>query len=295
MVAIILTFLGLLGAMYLYILVKDIVAHKSNLGNQNIIVAGMIGLVTNFFDTLGIGSFATTTLLFKGFKFLGNDRLIPGTLNVAHTIPIIVQAFAFITVVNVDGLTLISMMIAAMLGSWLGVRIILKVPEKKLQLIIGIALGITALIMTLRELGLINLLGEGNEALGLRGGLLVIAIVCNFILGMLMTAGVGLYAPCMALVYMLGLNPLVAFPIMMSSCAALMPIASAGFIKAGSYSRKTVIGILIGGIVGVLIAVKFVTAIDLSVLVWGIIVVVLYTSITMTIKGIRNDGGLVRV
>lgn len=281
--------LSLLGIMYIFFLVKDIIIHKANLGKENIIIAGVIGLVTNFFDALGIGSFATTTLLFKITKFLNNDKILPGTLNTAHTIPILVQAFVFITVVNVDGLTLISMMVAAMIGSWIGARIILKIPEKKIQLIVGTALAATALIMALRELGVINLLGDNNEALGLRGGLLIVAVVCNFILGALMTAGVGLYAPCMALVYMLGLNPLIAFPIMMGSCAALMPVASIEFIKAKSYSKIGTIGISIGGVVGVWLAVQFVTSINLSILVWVIIAVILYTSVTMFLKGLHKD------
>lgn len=46
-----------------------------------------------------------------------------------------------------------------------------------------------------------------------------------------MTVGVGLYAPCMAMVYMLGMTPLAAFPIMMCSCAGLQPVASINFIR----------------------------------------------------------------
>src|SRR6187549_3077322 len=77
------------------------------------------GFVTNFFDTLGIGSFAPTTSVFKFFKLVP-DRLIPGTLNVGHTLPTIAQAFIFTVAIDVDPWTLILMIAAAVAGARLG-------------------------------------------------------------------------------------------------------------------------------------------------------------------------------
>src|SRR5215813_12734283 len=59
-----------------------------------------IGFVTNFFDTLGIGSFAPTTSFFKVMKLV-KDALIPGTLNVGHTAPTIVQVVIDVPIVKV--------------------------------------------------------------------------------------------------------------------------------------------------------------------------------------------------
>ena len=87
-----------------------------------------------------------------------------------------------------------------------------------------------------------------------RAPLLVIAVGCNFVLGALMTLGVGLYAPCLILVSLLGMNPIAAFPIMMGSCAFLMPVAGLRFIAAQSYDARASLGLAIGGIPGVLIA-----------------------------------------
>lgn len=289
MVAVVLGLLGVLLVVFTIQLVRDLLAHKDDLGSENLFVAIVIGFITDFLDALGIGSFATTALGFKVTKFLKNDALLPGTLNVGHAIPVILEAFLFITVVKVEPLTLISMVIAAMVGSWIGAKTVTKLPEKKIQIIMGFALAVTAILMALKQLEILDLLGEGNEALGLTGGLLVVAVVGNFILGALMTAGVGLYAPCMAMVYMLGLNPLVAFPIMMTSCSALMPVASVEFIRTGTYSRKGAIGLTLGGIVGVIIAVNLVKDMNLDVLTWIIIAVVIYTAITMLIAGYRKE------
>ena len=104
-----------------------------------------------------------------------------------------------------------------------------------------------------------------------------------------MMAGVGLYAPCMAMVYMLGLSPLVAFPIMMGSCAGLMAIGSPEFIKAGNYARKGSIAIAIGGVIGVTVAYTLVKSMPLEVLTWVIIGVVILTGISMIRQGAKKE------
>ena len=277
--------LGVLGVLTLYFLfffVKDVAANKEVMAQEQAswVKSGLIGAFVNFFDTLGIGSFAPLTALLDFFKQLDHDRLLPGTLNVSCTIPVMTEAFIFIQSVEVDPVTLFAMVAAAIVGSFVGSRTVSKLPEKKVQFYMGLALLVTAALMLLRQFGVLDALGSGNDAIALTGIKLVIAVVINFFLGALMTIGVGLYAPCMALVYMLGLNPLVAFPIMMASCAGLMPVASAEFIKAGVYARKSSIAITIGGIIGVIIAAKFVTGLPMDVLTIIITIVVIYTAIT---------------
>ncbi|CAC9933842.1 hypothetical protein PEPCOX59622_01406 [Aedoeadaptatus coxii] len=277
--------LGVLGALTLYFLfffVKDVAANKEVMAQEQAswVKSGFIGAFVNFFDTLGIGSFAPLTALLDFFKQLDHDRLLPGTLNVSCTIPVMTEAFIFIKLVKVDPVTLFAMVAAATVGSFVGSRTVSKLPEKKVQFYMGLALLVTAALMLLRQFGALDALGTGNEAVALTGIKLIIAVVINFFLGALMTIGVGLYAPCMALVYMLGLNPLVAMPIMMASCAGLMPVASAEFIKAGVYARKSSIAISIGGIVGVFIAAKFVTGLPMNVLTIIITAVVIYTAVT---------------
>lgn len=280
--------LGLLSVLLLYFLfffVLDLLANKGNWGGGNYLISGTIGLITDFLDTLGIGSFAPTTMLLEFTKQLDNDRQLPGTLNVAHSIPVIIEAFIFITVVKVSPITLFSLVAAAIVGSFVGSKTVSKLPEKKVQFFMGLALIVTAILMGLKQAGMLDLLGSGNEATALTGLKLIIGVIGNFLLGALMTIGVGLYAPCMALVYMLGLSPLVAFPIMMASCAGLMPVASGNFIKSGDYSRKVSLAITIGGVIGVIIAVKFVTSLDLNMLTWVIIAVIIYSGITYMRKG----------
>ncbi len=234
--------LGVLTAWFTVVFGKDVLKHKDNLETEtNLVTSGIIGFITNFFDTLGIGSFAPTTALLKAFKQI-HDRVLPGTLNVSCTIPVVTEAFIFITVIEVEPITLISMIAAATLGAFLGAGIVSGLPERKVQLGMAIALFVTAFLMLAGKMGWMP---GGGEALGLTGMKLVLGIVGNFILGALMTLGIGLYAPCMALIYFLGMSPAVAFPIMMGSCAFLMPVASMKFVKEGAYNKKASFGISI--------------------------------------------------
>lgn len=281
--------LGAGAAYFAIVLVLDLVKNKKNLGNDNPGLGFGIGFVTDFFDTLGIGSFAPTTMLFQVTKFLkAGDKQLPGTLNVAHTVPVLLEAFLFLAAVEVGGVTLFSMVFSATIGAIIGAKFINRFSEKKIQTIMGVCLIITVCIMAAKQLGYIDLLGAGNSATSLTGVPLIIGIVGNFILGALMMAGVGLYAPCMAMVYMLGLSPLVAFPIMMASCAGLMAIGSPSFIKEGNYSRKGSVSIMIGGVIGVFVAYKFVTNINLEILTWVIIAVVIFTGVSMLRKGLKK-------
>lgn len=250
---------------------------EKKLEKTNFFALGGVGFIANFFDTLGIGSFATSTALLKFFN-LTKDRTLPGTLNVSCTIPVIVEALIFITVIKVEPITLFAMLISATIGAVIGAGIVSKLDERKVELGMGAALIVVAFMMFA---GQVNLMPVGGTAIGLTGGKLVIAVIANFLLGALMTLGIGLYAPCMALVFALGMSPKVAFPIMMGSCAFLMPAASVKFIKEDSYDRKASLAITIFGVVGVLIAAYIVKSLPLNILKWVVIAVLVYTSVAM--------------
>ena len=266
-----------LTAWFLIVFVRDLIQHKGQLNQVSWLKTGLIGFVVNFFDVLGIGAFAPQTTLLK-FTRLAEDREIPGTLNVSNALPVLLQALIFITVIEVEPVTLILLLVSAAGGAVLGAGIVAKLPERKIRLTIGVALLVTAFFMFA---GKMNWVPGGGEAIGLEGTKLVVAIAVNFVLGALMTAGIGLYAPCMALVFALGMSPKVAFPIMMGSCAFLMPHASAKFIREGAYNRMASLGMVGPSIVAVLIAAFIVKSMDLNVLRWVVIGVILYTSAIM--------------
>lgn len=285
MITAVLGALGALTAWFGVVFAKDLVEHKDNLEKEtNFVTSGIIGFVVNFFDTLGIGSFAPATALLRGFKQI-QDRIIPGTLNVSCTIPVVTEAFIFITAIEVETITLISMLLAATLGAYLGAGIISKLPERSIQLVMGVALLVAAVIFFAQQM---EWMPGGGDAIGLSGIKLIIGIVGNFILGALMTAGIGLYAPNMVLVSLLGMSPATAFPIMMGSCAFLMPVASVKFIREGAYNRKASLAITVLGFVSVFVAAYLVTTMPLYWLKWLVTVVVTYTGITLLYAASKN-------
>ena len=236
-----------------------------------------IGFVTNFFDTLGIGSFATTASLFRSWSLV-EDRLIPGTLNVGHTLPTIAQAFIYIAIVDVDPTTLFAMIVAACLGAWLGAGVVAGWSAYRVRIGMGIALLAAATLMLLTQL---KIFPSGGDTLGLSGVRLWLGVVANFVLGALMSLGIGLYAPCLILISLLGMSPKGAFPIMMGSCAFLMPASSARFLRAKSADLQASQGLALGGVPAVLFAAFIVTSLPLDYVRGLVILVVLYTAVSM--------------
>jgi uncharacterized membrane protein YfcA len=248
----------------------------------------LLGFVTAFFDTLGIGSFATTTAVFK-LRNMVPVREIPGTLNVGHTLSTIAQAYIYTKIVKVDSLTLLLMIAGAMAGSWLAAGVVVHWPRRRIQLAMGVALLGAAIVLLIQQL---NAVPGGGDAFALTGARLVLGVTGNFVLGALMMLGIGLYAPCMILVSLLGMSETTAFPIMMGSCAFLMPFASVRFIRARTYNAQASIGLALGGLPAAIIAAKVVESLPLEAVKWLVVLVVIYTALNMLLTA-KRDGAAI--
>lgn len=233
--------------------------------------------VANFFDTLGIGSYATTTSMSKLWKLMPDEK-IPGTLNVGYVLSTVVQAVIFMTIIEVDFTTLICIIGAAVAGAFLGAGIVSDFSRRQVQIGMGSALLVASGLMVL------SMSGQGpapGVALGLTGAKLGIAIAISFVLGSLMMLGIGFYGPCLIMISLLGMDPRVSYPIMMGACAFLMPSGSVQFIRKRSYDLRTALAFLIAGPLAVLIAAPLVDTIPLFYLRILVLIVVLYTAIRM--------------
>jgi len=237
----------------------------------------LIGFGVSFLDALGIGSFAPTTAILK-LRGDPPDELIPGTLNVGLNAPAAVEVLIFVTTVAVSPVLLLSMVLSAAVGAWLGAGIVSRLPRPAIQLVMGAALLIASGVFAASNL---KLLPGGGTALYLLGWRFGLAVSVNFLLGALMSAGIGLYAPCMIMLALLGLNPLSAFPIMMGSCSLVQPIASLKFFRTHRYAFGTALGLAVGGIGGVLVAVYLVRQLPLEALRWLVFAVVLYAATSL--------------
>ncbi len=252
---------------------------KIDAEKKHAVYNGIVGIVAYFFDTLGIGSYAIASSAYKIRKSVP-DELIPGTLNVGGCIPVLLEAFLFFGFVEVDTLTLITMVAAQVVGALVGAGIVTKWDAHKIRLGMGFGLLVLGIIMALKTLGVGPFSGGTGDALGLSGVTLVIAIVICFFLGAFMNIGIGAYAPTLALVSILGMNVGAAFPIMMGGCAFLMAFGNVPkFLKENKIDMMASIATTILGCAGVLIAYFLVKSLPVAKLMWLVIAVVIYTSI----------------
>jgi uncharacterized membrane protein YfcA len=236
-----------------------------------------IGLLTNFFDFLGVGSYATTTSIYKVFRLVP-DRLIPGTLLVGHMWPTVAQAIISITIIEVEMPTLVLLVGASILGSWLGAGVVSSWPKRKIQVGMGWALLGASGLMFAKAM---HWFPAGGETLGLHGWRLAAGLVGNFTFGALMNLGIGAYAPSLILFGFLGMNLKAIFPVMMGSCAFIMPTSGIRFIGRGSYASRAALGLAIGGIPGVLLAAYVIRRLPVQYLLWLVIAVATYSALAM--------------
>ena len=243
-----------------------------------------VAFIANFFDTLGIGSYATTTSMSKLWGVMPDEK-IPGTLNVGYVMATVVQAVIFMTIIQVDFVTLISIIGAAVLGAFLGAGVVAGFNRRQVQIGMGTALLVASGLMVL------SMSGQGpapGEALGLSGAKLAIAVGVSMVLGALMMLGIGFYGPCMIMISLLGMDPRVSYPIMMGACAFLMPSGSVQFIRKGSYDLRTAIAFLIAGPLAVLLAAPLVERLSIEYVRYLVLIVVLYTAIRMLMSAAQE-------
>jgi uncharacterized membrane protein YfcA len=246
-----------------------------------------LGAVTNFFDTLGIGCFAPTMAWFK-FRRLVPDRLIPCTLLVGHSLPTMVQAVIFLIIlgVSVDPVLLFGCVVAVLLGALLGVPLVAKARVAVVQAVVGVALIVAAGLNALTNL---HLMPGGGVAASLPPALMVLAIAANFVFGLLLNFGIGNYAPTLAMLSLMGMDPRLVFPIMAGGAAAAMGGASAGHIARGEVDLRIATGLAIGGVPAVLIAAFLVKGMPLELLRWLVTAVVLYAAVAMLRSAFRAE------
>ncbi|AHI53279.1 sulfite exporter TauE/SafE family protein [Spiroplasma culicicola] len=259
----------------------------------------LTGWFVGFLELFGIGAFAPTISISNAIGLIEDDKKIPGTLNAGYVLSVILQALIMIAVVEVDTLTLVSLIIASIVGSYLGATVANKVNKLTIKLIMSIVLYISAILMILNHPHIQALpMGDGATVLPFNEFKIYVAIFAFLVLGVLMSFGVGLYAPALVVISMLGMDGMAAYPIMMGACAFLMPVASFKFIKDKNYSPKLSVALEMGGILGtftsylfLFIGIKYLLGLPdtqfKAVLQWIVIVVIIYSAVTMTLDYIK--------
>lgn len=267
---------------FAWILLRAAIARSARPTGEGIV----LGAITNFFDTLGIGSFAPTMAWFK-FRRLVPDRLIPPTMLVGHSLPTMAQAVIFLIILGVlvDPVLLVGCMIALLMGGLIGAPLVAKTRVWIIQLVVAVALLIAAVLYAMSNL---QLMPAGGTASSLPVTLTIAAIVANFVFGILINFGIGHYAPSLVLFSLMGLDPRLVFPIMAGGGGLVVAGAGVRHIGIGQVDLRIAVAMALGGIPAVFIAAFIVKEMPLNALRWLVAVVVLYAAGVMLLAALKG-------
>ena len=259
--------------------IKDLIKHKTEVMKEpgNPIIMAIVTFLMFLLSTFGISDFAIGSSLYPKAKWV-SDKKLPGTLNTECVIPVAVMVLSYISSIKVGLLTLATAIICQIIGAYVSPKYVTKLPAKVIKEFVAAGLIIAAALILAGKFGVYP---TGGEATALTGGKLILFAVLCVLYGALNNIGIGSYALTMATVYALGLNPGVAFPIMMGACTFSVPIGSMQFIKLDAYSRKITLFTSTFGVIGVLVAAFVVKSLNTSTLQWIVVIVILYSAITM--------------
>ena len=268
--------LALASLVYLAVLLRAMAARRAFRVRPE---AALLGAITNFFDTLGIGSFAPTMAWFK-FRRLVPDRLIPSTMLVVHALPTMAQAVIFLILLGVlvDPVLLVGCVLALLAGGLIGAPLVARSRVHVVQTVVALALLVAALLYALANL---DLMPGGGIAASLPPVQMGAAIALNFLLGILLNFGIGNYAPTLVALSLMGMDPRYAFPIMAAGAGLTMVGASVRHVQIGEVDLRIAGAMALGGIPAVLVAAFIVKSMPVEMLRWRVIVVVLYAAIVM--------------
>lgn len=278
-VQVILILVVLVNGLFAIRFVLDVLQHKEGLKEEpgNPVAMAIVSFFMFFLSTFGISDFAIGSSLYPKAKWV-SDKKLPGTLNTECVIPVAVMALAYISSIEVGLLTLVTAIVCQVVGAYVSPRYVTKLPANQIKRFVAAGLFIAAGLILAGKFGIYP---SGGELSSLEGGSLIFFAVLCMLFGALNNIGIGSYALTMATVYAMGLNPSIAFPIMMGACTFSVPIGSMQFIKLDSYSRKITLFTSTFGVLGVLVAAFVVKSLDVSALLWVVVIVVLYSAITM--------------
>lgn len=276
----------IVSGLFINILAKDVITNKNEVIADPI--PGIPLAISSFFifflSTFGVSDFAISTVIYRKLDWV-SDKKLPGTLNAQGVIPLAVMSFAYITSIEVDVLTLLLLITAQVMGAYIGPRFVVKLPGDTIRKFVGSGLVLATLVILANNL---NLVPSGGVATSLRGYKLLVGVLALFTFGALNNIGIGSFALTMVTVHALGLNPSVAFPIMVGAAAFSISVGSMQFIKFKQYSRKITLYCSLFGVIGVIFAVSIVKNLDLAMLQWLVAIVLAYTGVDMLLEEVKH-------
>ncbi len=217
-----------------------------------LVVSGVLAFIS---DTIGVGSFAVNIALAKLLNTFKDEEL-PAMNNGAQVIPGAIESLLFMQVVQVDWITLGTLVLGTCIGGVLGGHIVTRLSQQAIRVAMMCCFG---LIMSLLLGNELHILPMGGELTALKGHSLIIGFFAMIICGSLTTVGIGLFAMIQGVLFILGVSPVVAFPIMTTAGAMQQPLTTLVFLKQKKVPLKKTLILSVSGIIGVFIALPIVS------------------------------------
>lgn len=235
------------------------------------------GIIAFISDTIGIGSFAVNIALSKAFRTFPDEQL-PAMVNGAQIIPGVLESLYFMKAIDVDKLTLITLVIGTCIGGLLGGNIVCKLSKQALRLTMMICFSLIIFLLVGNEM---HWLPVGGNLVALQSQSLIIGFFAMIVCGALTSAGIGLFALVQGVLFLLNVSPMVAFPIMMTAGAMQQPLTTLIFLKQRKIPVKKTLILSLAGCLGVLLVLPIFKLFTVQTLHYILIAVLIYNITTI--------------
>lgn len=248
------------------------------------------GVVAFISDALGMGSFAVNIAL---AELLGtfHDEELPAMNNGAQVIPGVFESIFFMQLIDVDLTTLITLVAGTCLGGLIGGNVVSRLGKQSIRLAMMCCFTLIIALLLCRQFHIFPI---GGELIALHSGKLVMGFVGMVVCGMLTSVGIGLFVMVQAVLFLLGVSPMVAFPIMTTAGAMQQPLTTLAFLKHDKIPLKKTLILSLGGCVGVFLALILFNHLTISWLHSLLILIITYNLFAISrtywrLKGANKD------
>lgn len=278
----------LCNSIFAALLIQKVVKEHKEMAREpgNLVLLALYSMGLQFLAAFGVSDFSISIIVFKKFHLV-EDKKMPGTLMNCCVIPVAVMAVGYLSVTGVDPLTLVVCVISGLAGALIGTSVVSKMNSSSIQALMIIALGMAAVTLFVRLLGFAP---TGGSDMGFTGWKLAVAAIITFILSGLSMGGFAITALLLCFFYIMGLNPLAAFPLAMGTVSLACAFGGTRYVIRGNFNRKLSLLSTIFGSMGAFLAVHFVKNLDITILQWAILAVVVYSTIFMIRDYLKNRG-----
>jgi uncharacterized membrane protein YfcA len=261
-------------ATMIYKLILQAPVYLSTLEYAKLIISGIIAFIA---DTLGVGSFAVNVALAKLLGTFRDDEL-PAVNNGAQVIPGTIESLFFMQLIDVDLVTLTTLVFGTCLGGLAGGAIVSRLSKQAIRLAMMCCF---LLIIGLLLCHKFRLLPTDGDVMELRHWKLFIGFVAMVICGALTSVGIGLFAMVQGVLFLLSASPLIAFPIMTTAGAMQQPLTTLVFLQQNKIPLKKTFILSLAGCLGVFITLPLFTHLTISWLHSLLLVILIYNFIAI--------------